>query len=70
MPYPGLLHPEPLPCSSPLLTRTSSGGTGQQWTADPYLLRRHPNTVLAQSLGSLGPGMHKVCLNPLSVSGG
>ena len=42
----------------------------QQSTADPYLLRRHPNTVLAQSLGSLGPGMHKVCLNPLSVSGG
>ena len=42
----------------------------QQSTGDPYLLRGHPNTVLAQSLGSLGPGMHKVCLNPLSVSGG
>ena len=33
--YPGLLHPEPL----------------QQATADPYLLRRHSDTVLAQSLG-------------------
>ena len=39
----------------------------QQSTADPYLLNRQPNTVLAQSLGSLGPGVHKVCLNPLSV---
>ena len=36
MPYPGLLHPEPLPL--------------QQATADPYLHRRHSNTVLAQSL--------------------
>ena len=34
MPYPGLLHPEPL----------------QQATADLYLHRRHSNTVLAQSL--------------------
>ena len=42
----------------------------QQPTDDLYLLRRYPNTVLSQSLGSLGPGMHKVCLNPLSVSGG
>ena len=39
----------------------------QQSTADLYLLNRQPNTVLAQSLGSLGPGVHKVCLNPLSV---
>ena len=28
---PGLLHPEPLPHSSPLLTRTSSGGTQTQF---------------------------------------
>ena len=34
MPYPGLLHPEPL----------------QQTTSDPYLNRRHSDTVLAQSL--------------------
>ena len=33
--YPGLLHTETL--------------TLQQSTADPYLLRRHPNTVLSQS---------------------
>ena len=34
MPYPGLLHPEPL----------------WQATADPYLHSRHSDTVLAQSL--------------------
>ena len=37
--YPGLLHPEPL--------------TLWQATADPYLLRRHSDTVLAQSLWGL-----------------
>ena len=31
MPYPGLLHPEPLPLSSPLLTGTSSGDTQTQF---------------------------------------
>ena len=36
MPYPGLLYPEPLPL--------------WQSTADPYLHRRHSNTVLSQSL--------------------
>ena len=36
MPYPSLLHPEPL---SP-----------EQATTDPYLHRRHSNTVLSQSL--------------------
>ena len=36
MPYPGLLHPEPL--------------HPQQSTADPYLYRRYSNTVLSQSL--------------------
>ena len=39
MPYPGLLHPEPL--------------LPQQSTADLYLLRGHPNTVLSQSLWSI-----------------
>ena len=39
MPHPGLLDPEPL---SP-----------QQSTADLYLLRRHPNTVLSQPLWGL-----------------
>ena len=37
MPYPGLLHPEPLPL--------------QQSSADLYLFRRHSNIVLPQSLG-------------------
>ena len=39
MPYPGLLHPEPLPL--------------RQSTADLYLHRRHTNTVLSQSLWGL-----------------
>ena len=39
MPYPGLLDPEPL--------------LPQQSTADPYRLRRHPNTILSQSLWCL-----------------
>ena len=39
MPYPGLLHPEPLPL--------------RQSTADPYLLRRQSDTVLPQSLWGL-----------------
>ena len=57
MPYPGLLHPEPLSL--------------KQSTADPYLHSRCSNTVLSQSLGgSLGPGAHDVCLSPPSVSGG
>ena len=38
----------------------------QQSTADLYLLRRHSNTVLSQNLG---PGVHTVCLSPLSVAG-
>ena len=52
MSYPHLLHPEPLPL--------------WQSTADPYLHRRHSNTILSLC-GSLGPGAHKVCLSPLSV---
>ena len=44
MPYPGLLHPEPLPL--------------QQFTADPYLLRRHTNTVLSQCLWGLWVLVH------------
>ena len=31
MPYPALLHPEPLPCGSPLLTCTSTGDTQTQF---------------------------------------
>ena len=34
---------------------------------EPYLHRRHSDTVLAQSVGSLSPGTHKVCLNPSSL---
>ena len=39
MPHPGLLHPEPPPL--------------RQSTADPYLHRRHSDTVLSQSLWGL-----------------
>ena len=42
---------------------------GSQSTADLYLHRRHSNTVLSVSVGPLGPGVYKVCLSPLSVSG-
>ena len=50
MPHPSLLHPEPLPLRQP--------------TADLNLCRRHSNTVVSVSVRSLGPGAHKVCLNP------
>ena len=53
---PSLLPPEPLPL--------------HQSTAALYLLQKCSNIVLPQSVGSLGPGVHKVCLSPLSVSGG
>ena len=58
----GLCHTQvyctqsPCPCSRPLLTHTST---------------RDAQTLFWLSLcGSLGPGAHKVCLSPLSVSGG
>ena len=41
------------PCGSPLLTLTSAGDA---------------HSSVSVSLGSLGPGAHKVCLNPLSIS--
>ena len=58
----GLYHTQvyctqsPCPCSSPLLTHTSTGNTQTQFCLS---LR-----------GSLGPGAHEVCLSPLRVSGG
>ena len=54
MPYPGLLHPGPLPL--------------WQSTADLYLHRRHSNTALSVSVGSMGPDAHKVFLSPLRIS--
>ena len=54
MPYPGLLHPEPLPL--------------QQSTADLYLHRRHSNTVLAQSLWGLWVLVHTMFVRALQVS--
>ena len=55
-PYQSVLLPEPLPL--------------WQSTADPYLHRRHSNSFVSISVGSLGLGRNKVCLDTLSVSGG
>ena len=44
------------PCDSPLLTHTSTGET--------------QHSSVSVSVESLGLGAHKVCLSPLSVSGG
>ena len=46
----------PCPCSSALLTCTSSRDT--------------QHSSVSVSVRSLGPGAYKVCLSPLSVSGG
>ena len=46
----------PCPCSSPLLTHTLQ-----------ETLKHSSGSV---SVGSLGPGTHKICLSPLSMSGG
>ena len=57
----GLCHTQdcctqsPCPCGSPLLTHTSTGDTQTQFCLS--------------LCGSLGPGVHKVYLSPLSVSG-
>ena len=53
---PSLLHPSPFPCGSPLLTRT------------PQEMLKHSSVSV--SVGSLGPGVHNVCLSPLITSGG
>ena len=58
----GLCHTQvcctqsPCPCGRPLLTCTTSGDT--------------QHSFISVSVGSLGPGVHKVSLSPLSVSGG
>ena len=58
----GLCHTQvcctqsPCPCGSPLLTCTST--------------ETLKHSSISVSVGSLGPGVHKVCLSPLSVSGG
>ena len=53
--YPSLLHPEPLHL--------------RQSTADPYSTGDAHSSV-SVSEGSLGPGVYKVCLSPVSVYGG
>ena len=57
----GLCHTQvcctqsPCPCGSPLLTLMSTGDA---------------HSSVSVSVGSLGTGAHKVCLSPLSISGG
>ena len=57
----GLCHTQvccthsPCPCGSPLVIHTSSGDTQTQFCS--------------VSVRSLGPCAHKICLNPLSISG-
>ena len=38
------------------------------WPVAPQEMLRHSSVSV--SVGSLGPGVHKVCLSPLNVSGG
>ena len=58
----GLCHTQvcctqsPCPCGSPLLTHTSTGDAQTQFCIS--------------FCGVLGPGVHKVCLSLLSISGG
>ena len=60
--YEGLCHTEvcctqsPSPWGNPLLTCTSTGDSQTQF--------------FSVSVGSLGPGVHKVSLSPLSISSG
>ena len=53
---PGLLHPEPLPL--------------QQSTAHLPLQETLKHSSVSVSVGSLGLGVHEICLIPLSISGG
>ena len=56
MPYPSLLHPEPLSL--------------RQATADLDLQEMLKPSSVSVSVGPPGPGAHQVGLSPLSVSGG
>ena len=55
MPYPSLLHPEPLSL--------------RQSAADLYLHRMLKYSSVSVFVGFLCPGEHEVCLGPLSISG-
>ena len=56
MPYPSLLHTEHVPAAD------------HHPPVPPQEMLKH--TSVSVAVGSLGPGAHKVCLSPLSVSGG
>ena len=48
--------------------QSPSPAAGHCWPVPPQETLKHSSGLV--SVGSLGPGAHKVCLNPLSVSGG
>ena len=62
MPHPGLLHPEPLSLQQATADPTSSGDTHTQFrpllTLPPQETLTHSSVSV--SVGSLGPGAHKV----------
>ena len=77
MPCPRLLHPVPRPCGRPAPTHAipmSAAPSAPVPVADQRRLMLPQETLkhssVSVSVGSLGPGTHKVCLILLSVSGG
>ena len=46
---------------------TQSPAADHRWPIPPQEMLQHSSVSV--SVGSLGPGAHKVCLNPLSISG-
>ena len=64
----GNLLPWPLCCTQVYCTQSPPP---QQSTAEEIIPQETPKySFVSVSVGSLGPGVHKVCLSPLSVSGG
>ena len=49
-----------------MLTQDGRGIVGDKRDRDSVW----PQSSVSVSVGSLGPGAHKVCLSPLSISGG
>ena len=62
MPYPSLVHPEPLS-----LWQSKADLVARTPRQPPQEMLKHSSVSV--SVGSLGPGAHKVCLSPLSISG-
>ena len=52
----------------PAAPRAPAPVAGHCWPVPPQETPKHSSVSV--SVGSLGPGAHKVCLSPLSISGG